>query len=286
VRYVNQRKIPHLFLGTGADKWGSRQETPWTIGWQPSYRTEAQIYTKYMLEQQPNARVAILYQNDDFGKDYVIGVKDVLGPRFDTMVKAVSHETTDATIDSQVVQLQSTGAEVLLTATTPKFAAQALRKVYDIGWRPTLHFLTNISISVAAVMNPAGPEKSVGTITGAYLKDPTDATWKDDPGMIKWRDFTRRYMPDADQRDALLPYAYGASQTILQVLEQCRGDFRRENIMREVTNLKDLSLATLLPGITVNTSPANFHPIRQMQLQRWNGSTWQRFGNVIGGENV
>ncbi len=286
VRYVNQRKVPHLFVSTGADKWGNYQDTPWTIGWQPSYRTEAQIYAKHMLATRPDARLGLLYQNDDFGKDYVAGVRDVLGPRFDSVVKAVSHEVTDPTIDSQVVTLQGSGADVLLTATTPKFAAQTIRKVFDVGWRPAIHYLTNVSISVGTVMDPAGPEKGVGIITSAYLKDPTDAGWNADPGMNEWRAFMQKYIPDGDMKDGSYPFAYGVAQTMLQVLKQCGMDLSRERMMKEVANIRDFVPATLIPGIKVATSPTNFHPIRQMQLQKWTGTTWERFGGVLEGTSI
>jgi branched-chain amino acid transport system substrate-binding protein len=286
VRYVNQRKVPHLFVSTGADKWGNYQDTPWTIGWQPSYRTEAQIYAKHMLATRPDARLGLLYQNDDFGKDYVAGVRDVLGPRFDSVVKAVSHEVTDPTIDSQVVTLQGSGADVLLTATTPKFAAQTIRKVFDVGWRPAIHYLTNVSISVGTVMDPAGPEKGVGIITSAYLKDPTDAGWNADPGMNEWRAFMQKYIPDGDMKDGSYPFAYGVAQTMLQVLKQCGTDLSRERVMKEVANIRDFVPATLIPGIKVATSPTNFHPIRQMQLQKWTGTTWERFGGVLEGASI
>jgi branched-chain amino acid transport system substrate-binding protein len=285
VRYMNQRKVPHLFLSTGADKWGHHQETPWTIGWQPSYRTEAQIYMKHLLEQKPDAKLALLYQNDDFGKDYIIGVRDILGDRFDRMVRAVSHEVTDPTIDSQIVSLQASGSDTMLTATTPKFAAQTIRKMHDIGWKPR-HYLTNVSISVAAVMQPAGPEKGVGIITSAYLKDPTDPVWRDDAGMTEWRNFMQRHMPDADHTDGNYPFAYGVSKTMEHVLRRCGEDFSRENIMKQATSIQDLEVPTLLPGIRVSTSSTNYHPIRQMQLQRWTGSTWERFGTVIEGARV
>jgi branched-chain amino acid transport system substrate-binding protein len=285
IRYVNQRRVPHLFLATGADKWGNYRETPWTIGWQPSYRTEAQIYTKHLLEQKPEARLGVLYQNDDFGKDYVNGVRDILGDRFDRMVRTASYEATDATVDSQVVSLQSAGCDALLTAAVPKFAAQTIRRVFDIGWRP-MHFMTNVSISVGVVMQPAGPERGVGIITSDYRKDPTDPAWRDDPGMNEWRDFMRRHMPEADATDNNYPYSYGVSLTMMQVLRQCEGDFSRENVMRQATNLRDLEIPVLIPGIKINTSATNYHPIRQMQLQRWTGSTWERFGNVIEGAQV
>jgi branched-chain amino acid transport system substrate-binding protein len=283
VRYVNQRKVPHLFVGSGADKWGNYQDAPWTIGWQPSYRTEGQIYTHHMLRERPDAKLALLYQNDDFGKDYVMGVRDVLKDRFESVVRTASFEVSDPTVDSQILSLQSSGANVLLTAATPKFAAQAIRKVYDIGWRPALHFLTNVSISAGAVMNPAGPEKGKDIITSAYLKDSTDPSWKDDPGMMEWRTFMQRYYPDGDLTDAGNIFGYGIAATMLQVLRQCGQDLSRESLMREAANLRKVEVPVLLPGISVDTSPTNFHPIRQMQLARWTGSTWERFGGVFEG---
>ncbi|MDI3308364.1 MAG: ABC transporter substrate-binding protein [Acetobacteraceae bacterium] len=282
VRYVNARKVPHLFLATGADKWGDYKEHPWTIGYQPSYRTEAQIYARHMLEQARDAKIAILFQNDDFGKDYVAGARDVLGDRFDKQVVTASYEVTDPTIDSQIVSLQASGAEVLLTAATPKFAAQAIRKVHDVGWKP-LHFLTNVSISIGSVIQPAGPEKAVGIITSAYLKVANDAAWKDDPGMRKWNAFMDKYLPDADREDSSYVTAYGVSTALMHVLHQCNGDFSRENVMKQVTHINDLEIPVLLPGIRVNTSPTNYHPIRAMQLQKWNGRTWERFGGIIEG---
>jgi branched-chain amino acid transport system substrate-binding protein len=282
-RYVNQKKVPHLFISTGADKWGDYQHFPWTMGYQPSYRTEAQIYTKYMLKVKPDAKLAILYQNDDFGKDYPAGVKDVLGDKYGSVVvKEASYETTDATIDSQMTSLQASGADVLLVAATPKFAAQAIKKVHDLGWHPTF-FLTNVSISAGSVMAPAGAENGVGIITTGYMKDPTDPAFKDDPGMNEWRAFMAKYMPGTDLTDANPAFAYGVSSVMLQVLKQCDGDFSRANIMKQAANLHDAPDPVLLPGITVNTSPTNFHPIRSMQLQKWTGSTWERFGGVIEG---
>jgi branched-chain amino acid transport system substrate-binding protein len=284
-RYVNQKKVPHLFISTGADKWGDYQHFPWTMGYQPSYRTEAQIYTKYMLAQKPDAKMAILYQNDDFGKDYPAGVKDVLGAKYaSTVVKETSYETTDATIDSQLTSMQAAGADVLLVAATPKFAAQAIKKVHDLNWHP-MFFMTNVSISVGAVMTPAGAENGVGIITTGYMKDPTDPAFKDDPGMNEWRAFMAKYMPGADLTDASHSYAYGVSTVMWQVLKQCEGDFSRANIMKQAANLHDAPDPVLLPGIKVNTSPTNFHPIRAMQLQKWDGKTWDRFGDVIEGTN-
>jgi branched-chain amino acid transport system substrate-binding protein len=281
-KYLNQKKIPQLFVATGADKWGDYKEFPWTIGWQPSYRTEAQIYAKFILKEKPNAKIALLYQNDDFGKDYVNGVKDVLGDKYAKMVTEASYETSDPTVDSEIVSLQGSGADTLIIAATPKFAAQAIRKVYDIGWKP-LELLTNVSISVAAVMEPAGKEKGVGIITSAYGKDPTDPAFKDDPGMNEWRAFMAKYMPDANTADANYSYAYGVGLTLMQVLKQCGNDLSRENVMKQAANLHDLVLPTALPGIKINTSPTNYHPMRQMQLEKFNGTTWVRFGDIIEG---
>ncbi len=282
-KYLNQKKVPQLFVSSGADKWANPKDFPWTIGWQPSYRTEAQVYAKYILQNKPDGKLAVLYQNDDFGKDYVTGLRDVLGDRYDRMLaKAVSYEVTDPTIDSQVVTLQGSGADVLVTAATPKFAAQAIRKIYDLNWKP-LHLLTDVSASVAAVINPAGPERAVGIVLGGYLKEVSDPAWTDDPGMNEWRAFMKEYMPDADLADSNYVFSYGVGGTAVQMLKQCDGNFSRENIMKQAANLQSLQLPTLLPGITVSTSPANFHPIRHLQLQRWNGTRWERFGDVIEG---
>ncbi|WP_135470238.1 ABC transporter substrate-binding protein [Crenalkalicoccus roseus] len=284
-RYVNQRRIPHLFLATGADKWANPKEYPWTIGWQPSYRVEAQIYAKYILEQKPDARIALLYQNDDFGKDYLHGVQDVLGQRFSSMVRTATNEVTDPTIDSQIVQLQATGADVLICGVVPRFAAQAIRRVFDMGWRP-MFFMTNVSISVGAVMQPAGPERGVGLITSDYRKDQSDPAWADDPGMNEWREFMRRYLPDADLTDNNYTYAYGVGTTMIHVLRQCGNDFSRQNVMRQATSIAPMDIPVLLPGIKVQSQPDNYNVIRQMQLQRWDGRSWVRFGNVIEGANV
>lgn len=284
-RYMNQRRVPHLFLATGADKWANPREYPWTIGWQPSYRIEAQIYTKYALEQKPDARIGIIYQNDDFGRDYVAGVRDILGARFEAAVRTASHEATDPTIDSQIVQLQSTGADVLICGILPRFATQAIRRVNEIGWRP-LMFMTNVSISVGAVLQPAGLERGVGLMTSGYNKDQTDPAWTDDAGMNEWRGFMRQYVPDGDLADNNYVYGYGVGTTMLQVLRQCGEDFSRENVMRQATNIASLDIPTLLPGVKVQSQPANYNVIRQMQLQRWDGRSWARFGNVIEGASI
>lgn len=285
-RYMNQRKVPQLFVATGADKWGDYRDFPWTMGWQPSYRTEAQIYTKYMKETVKDPRIAVLYQNDDFGKDYLAGIKDVLGAEFDKLVvKTASYEVTDPTIDSQAITLQGSGANVLVTAATPKFAAQMIRKVYDIGWKPT-HFLTNVSVSVGSVITPAGSDRAVGIISAGYNKDWTDPDWQKDPGMQQWLAWMKQYLPDADPNDNNYVYAYGVGSTAAQVLRQCGNDLSRENIMKQAASIKDLEVPTLVNGIRVNTSPTNYHPIRQMQLMKWNGQSWERFGSVIQGADV
>jgi branched-chain amino acid transport system substrate-binding protein len=282
-KYLNDRKVPQLFVATGASKWGDPQHFPWTMGWQPDYRTEARIYGKYILKNKPNAKIAVLYQNDDFGKDYVIGLKEGLGDKAKMIVQEASYETSDPTIDSQVVSLQGSGADTLLVAAIPKFAAQAIRKVYDIGWKP-MFLLTNVSISVGAVITPAGPEKAVGIISANYGKDPVDPTWKDDAGMKQWRDFMAKYYPEGDPSDANNVYGYAVAATLIQVLKQCGNDLSRENVMKQAANLKNLELPTELPGIKINTAPNQYYPIRQMQLQSWDGKSWKLFGDVISGE--
>jgi branched-chain amino acid transport system substrate-binding protein len=282
-KYLNDRKVPQLFVATGATKWNDPKHFPWTMGWQPNYQTEAHIYAKYLLAEKPGAKIGILYQNDDYGKDYVIGLKDGLGDKAKTMiVKEESYETSDPTIDSQIVSLQASGADTFLNATTPKFAAQAIRKSYDIGWKP-LHFLNNVSISVSSVLTPAGLEKSAGVITADYRKDPTDPRWKDDAGYKQWLEFMKKYMPDADLADNDHPYGMMAAMTLVQVLKQCGNDVSRENIMKEAANLHDLEMPMLLPGIKINTSPDNFAPIKQMQLQHFDGKSWELFGDVLSG---
>ena len=285
-KYLNDNKVPQLFVWSGADKWGNHEQHPWTIGWMPSYRVEARIYAKYILEHNPDARVGILYRNDDFGKDYIAGLKDVLGGKFDRMaVSALSHEATDPTVDSQIVSLQSAGADAFVLASAAKFAAQAIRKASDIGWKPAL-FVMSYTAAVGAVIKPAGPERAVGIVTAEFLKDPTDPAWADDPGLREWRAFMTKYLPDADQSDVLYEHGYGIAQTMAQALRQCGNDLSRENIMRQATSLRDLELPVLLPGIKVNTGASNYHPIRQMQLARWSGKTWERFGDIIEGSSA
>jgi len=282
-RYCNQHKLPQLFVATGADKWGNYKEYPWTIGWQPSYRTEAQIYTKYMLKENPKAKLGLLYQNDDFGKDYPAGVRDILGKDWDkTVVKSLTYETTDPTIDSQIASLKSSGADTLLVAAIPKFAAQAIRKVHDLAWKPRF-FLTNVSISVGAVMRPAGVENGIGIISTLYLKDPADPTWDNDAGMQGFKKFMAKYVPGGDVTDAGYIAGYGASYTMWKVLEACKGDFSRTNVMKNVTSIHDLEDPALLPGLKINTSPTNYHPLLGLQPAKWDGKAWVRFGEVIMG---
>ncbi|WP_428484178.1 ABC transporter substrate-binding protein [Rhodopila sp.] len=285
VRYVNQKKVPDLFLSTGADKWGDYKAHPWTIGWQPSYVTESQVYAKYILQQKPDAKIGILYQNDDFGKDYLHGVRDVLKDRFDKQVTTASYEVSDATVDSQLVSLQSAGVGVLMTIASPKFAAQSIRKVADMRWKP-LHVLTGVSASVGAVMIPAGPENGIGIVSSAYLKDSTDPRWDTDAGMNEWRAFMAKYYPEGDLKDGGNISAFGLTYTMMRVLKQCGGDLSRESLMKQATNLHDLEVPVLLPGIKINTSPTNYRPIRQLQLMRWTGKTWDLFGDVIAGAST
>jgi branched-chain amino acid transport system substrate-binding protein len=282
-KYLNDRKIPQLFVATGASKWGDPEHFHWTIGFQTDYRTEARIYGKYLLQNKPDAKIAVLYQNDDFGKDYLIGLKEVLGAdKAKLVVQEASYEVSDTTIDSQVVSLQASGADTFVLAATPKFAAQAIRKVYDIGWKP-LFIMSDVSASVGGVINPAGPEKAVGIITAAYLKDPVDPTWKDDPGMKQWRDFMAKYYPEGDVTDGFNVYGYTIGQALVQVLKQCGNDLSRENVMKQAANLHDLELPAFLPGIKANTSATDYYPVKQMKLQRWDGKSWDLFGDVISG---
>jgi branched-chain amino acid transport system substrate-binding protein len=280
VRYVNQKKVPHLFVATGAAKWGDEKQYPWTTGFQPDYRTEAQIYAKYILKEKPNAKVAVLYQNDDFGKDYLIGLKAVFGDRYAKLVTEATYEPTDPTIDSQITTLQGTGADVLVVAAAPKFAAQAIRKVHDLNWKP-LFIMTNVSISVGSVITPAGPENAIGLVSTGWLKDPTDPQWDNDAGMQEWRAFMAKNMPGSDLTDANYVYAYSAATLMVDVLKQCNGDFSRDNIMKQAESVHDLVLPTVLPGIKASTSHTDHRPIKAMRLEKWDGKTWVLFGDII-----
>ena len=282
--YLNDNKVPQLFIATGADKWNDPKNHPWTMGWQPSYRIEARIYGKYILKNLPDAKVAVLYQNDDFGKDYLTGLREGLGDKADKLIVATkTYETTDPTVDSQVVALQGSGADVLLTAATPKFAAQAIRKVYDIGWKPT-HILTNVSVSVGSVMKPAGPEKGVGIISAGYLKDPTDPQWQNGQEYKDWLEWMKKNYSSGSLTDINNVYGYTASQTLVAVLKASGDNLTRDNVMKEAANIHDLKLPMLLPGINVSTSATDFAPIEQLQMMRFKDEKWDLFGDIISGE--
>lgn len=283
-RYLNAKKVPQLFVVSGATKWNDPQAFPWTMGWQPSYQTETRIYARHILKERPDAKIAVLYQNDDYGRDYLKGLRDGLGGRAARMIVAeASYEVTDPTVDSQVVQLQASGADVFVNITTPKFAAQAIRKAHDIGWRP-MQYLNNVSQSVATVLVPAGLEKSVGLITSLYYKDPTDPQWAADPAMIEWRAFMARYYPDGSLIDAANVFGYAAARTLVHVLRNCGDDLTRASVMAQAASLKAFDPGVMLPGIVLNTSPTDFAPVEAVQLARFDGRTWQRFGDVIGND--
>jgi len=281
--YLNEQKIPQLFVATGADRWNDPKTHPWTMGWQPSYRAEARIYARYILRNLPDAKIAVLYQNDDLGEDYFIGLREGLGDKADRMIVATkTYETTDPTIDSQIVALHGSGANVLVTVAAPKFAAQTIRKVYDIDWKPT-HFLGNISSSIKAVMQPAGLEKGVGIITAAYIKDPTDPQRRETPEYKEWQAWMTKYNTAANLADGFAVYGYSVSQTLISILKACGNDLTRANVMRQAANIRDQKLPMLLPGIIVSTSQNDFAPIKQMQLEKFDGNNWKLFGEVISG---
>jgi ABC-type branched-subunit amino acid transport system substrate-binding protein len=283
-KYMNSKKVPQLFVATGATKWNDPREFPWTMGWQPSYQSEARIYAKYLLKEKPGAKIAVLYQNDDYGKDYLKGLKDGLGAKAASMIIAEeSFETTEPTVDNHIVKLKSTGADVFVDIGTPKFAAQAIKKIAEIDWKP-LHFLNNVSASVGAVIKPAGYDNSQGIISAAYLKDASDPQWDNDPGMKQFFDFLAKDFPEGNKLDASTVVGYGVAQTLVEVLKRCGDDLTRANIMKQAANLKDYRTEVLLPGIKINTSPTNFGPISQLQLMQFKGERWVLFGEIISGE--
>jgi branched-chain amino acid transport system substrate-binding protein len=283
-KYMNQKKVPQLFVATGATKWNDPQNFPWTMGWQPNYQSESIIYAKYILKHHPMARIAVLYQNDDYGKDYLKGFKDGLGSKAASMIVIEeSYEVSEPTIDSHIVKLKATGADVFFNITTPKFAAQAIKKNAEIGWKP-LHFLNNVSSSVGSVLKPAGFENAQDIISSNYLKDPTDPQWKNDPGMIAWNEFLDKYYPEANRSDGSVMYGYTVAQGMVHVLRACGDDLTRENIMKQAASIRGLELGGLLPGIKVNTSPTDFAPLAQVQLVRFKGDTWERFGDILSGD--
>jgi branched-chain amino acid transport system substrate-binding protein len=281
--YMNDKKVPQLFPATGATKWADPEHFPWTMGWQPNYQSEGHIYAKYLIDNKPGAKIGVLYQNDDFGKDVLKGVTDGLGDKAKTMIVAqASYEVTDPTVDPQVIQLQGSGADTFINITTPKFAAQAIRKVVEIGWKP-LHILNNVANSVGGVLKPAGMENAAAILSTSYYKDPTDPAWKDSPDFKDWVAFMDKYYPDGDKTNSFTVYGYIVSELMTQVLKQCGDDLTRANVMKQAANLHDLALPMLLPGITANTSPTDFRPLKQMQMERFDGKLWQLFGPVING---
>jgi branched-chain amino acid transport system substrate-binding protein len=283
-KYVNAKKVPHLFVATGATKWDDPKNYPWTFGFNLSYQTEGAIYAKYLLKNKPNAKIAILYQNDDYGKDVLKGVKDTLtGDKAKMIVAEATYEVTDPTVDSQILTLKASGADTFINITTPKFAAQAVRKVYDSGWK-ALHLLNNVGASVGSVLTPAGLDKSVDIITVQYYKDATDPQWKDDPAMLEWRGFMAKYYRDGNVDDASNIYGYITAQTMVQVLKQCGNDLSRDNIKKQAESLKNFRPPLLLPGISLNTSPTDHAPVDQAQLSKFNGKQWVLFGDVLSGQ--
>jgi ABC-type branched-subunit amino acid transport system substrate-binding protein len=283
-KYMNVKRVPQLFVQTGATKWNDPQNFPWTIGWSPNYQNEARIYAKYILTEKPNARIAVLYQNDDYGKDYVKGLKDGLGDRAALIIIAEeTYEVSDPTIDSHIVKMKSLNADVFVNITTPKFAAQAIRKAAEIGWKP-LHFLNNVSTSIGAVIRPAGVENAQDIISVAYLMDALDPQWKDDPGMKAFDEFLAKDFPEGNRADDRVMVGYNMAQTLAHVLEQCGDNLTRESVMKQAANLKDYRTTNLLPGIKINTSPIDFAPIKQVQLRRFKGDRWELFGPTLSSE--
>jgi ABC-type branched-subunit amino acid transport system substrate-binding protein len=280
-KYLNARKVPHLFVSSGAVEFYNPKAAPWSMGWRPNYVLEGRIYGKYLLQARPQARIAVLYQHDDVGKDYLRGLREGLGDKAAGLIVAeASYEVSDPTVDSQVVSLKASGADTLFHFGTPKPTAQAIRRAWDIGWRP-LQFVGNPAASVATVMKPAGLEKSVGILTAAFLKDPTDARWRDDPGFKAWLAWMKKYYPEGDPTDFYNVYAYSTAQTMVQVLRQCGDELTRENVMRQAASLKDLELPMLLPGIRISTSATDYQPVEQMQMQRFDGKQWVLFGDLL-----
>ena len=280
-KYMNAKKVPHLFLATGATKWNDAKDFPWTMGWQPNYQSETQIYAKYLLKEKPGAKIAVLYQNDDYGKDYLKGLKDGLGAKAASMIIAEeSFEVSQPTIDSNIVKLKSTNADVFINITTPKFAAQAIKKIGEIGWKP-LHFLNNVSASVGAVIKPAGYENAQDIISASYLKDASDPQWNDDAGMKTFYAFLEKHFPEGNKLDANVVIGYGLAQTMVHVLKQSGDDLTRANVMKQAASLKDFRTEVLLPGIKLNTSATDFAPVSQQQLMRFKGEKWELFGEII-----
>ena len=285
-KYMNSKKVPQLFVATGATKWNDPKDFPWTMGWQPNYQSETQIYAKYILKEKPNAKIAVLFQNDDYGKDYLKGLKDGLGAKASSMIVAEeSYETTEPSIDNHIVKLKSTNADIFVNITTPKFAAQAIKKMGEIQWKP-MHFLNNVSASVGSVIKPAGYENSQDIISAAYLKDASDKQWDNDPGMKEFYAFLAKDFPEGDRLDGSVVVGYGVAQTLVQVLKQCGDNLTRENVMKQAASLKDFRTEVLLPGIKINTSPTDYAPISSLQLMKFKGEKWELFGDVISADGA
>src|SRR5689334_1433900 len=282
-KYLNSKKVPQLFVATGATKWNDPKDFPWTMGWQPSYQSEARIYAKYLLKEKPDGKIAVFYQNDDFGKDYLKGLKEGLGAKASMIVLEESYEVSEPTIDSHIVKMKASGADVLVNITTPKFAAQSIKKIAEIEWKP-MHLLTNVSASVGSVIKPAGFENAQGIISAAYAKDGADSQWDNDPDMKKFYAFLAKDFPEGNKLDGSVVYGYGAAQTLVKVLQMCGDDLTRANVMKQAASLKDFEPDTLLPGVKINTSPTDFAPISQLQLQRFKGEKWELFGDVMSGD--
>jgi branched-chain amino acid transport system substrate-binding protein len=281
-KYMNSKKVPQLFVATGATKFGDPKNFPWTMGWQPNYQSEGRIYAQYILKNHPNGKIGILFQNDDYGKDYVKGLKDGLAGKV-MIVAELPYEPTDPTVDSQMVSLKASGADIFFNVTTPKFAAQSIKKAAEIGWKP-VHLLNSVSASVGAVIRPAGIENAQGVLTAVYGKDPTDPIWKDDPDMKEWVAFMDKYYPDGDKSSSFPVYGYSIARTMVQVLQQCGDDLTRANVMKQAASLKDYETGMSLPGIKINTSSTDFYPIEQMQMGRFNGESFVPFGPILDGE--
>jgi branched-chain amino acid transport system substrate-binding protein len=282
-KYLNAKKVPQLFVATGATKWNDPKDFPWTMGWQPSYQSEAHIYAKYLMKEKPDAKIALLFQNDDFGKDYLKGLKDALGAKASMIIAEESYETSEPSIDGHIVKLKASGADTFISITTPKFAAQAIKKLAEIDWHP-VHIVSNVSASVGGVIKPAGFENAQGILSAAYAKDGADPQWDNDPGMKKFFDFLAKYYPDGNKLDGSVVYGYGAAQTMVKVLQMCGDDLTRANIMKQAASLKDFEPDTLLPGVKINTSATDFAPIEQLKMQRFKGEKWDLFGDIISGE--
>jgi ABC-type branched-subunit amino acid transport system substrate-binding protein len=282
-KYMNSRKVPQLFVGSGATKFGDPKNFPWTMGWQPTYQSEGRILARYILEKFPNSKIAVFWQNDDAGKDQVKGVRDGLGDKAKMIIADASYEVTDPTIDSQIVTLKNSGADTFISLAAPKAAAQAIKKVAELGWKPH-YFISSTATSVGTVLKPAGLENAKGLISAAYIKDPTDPAWKDDAATKTWIAFMDKYFPDGDKLNSTNVYGYVTAQTMVQILKQCGNDLTRENVMKQAANIKDFTLDMLIPGIKMNTGPNDFYPIEQMQLMRFDGEAWHLFGEILDGE--